>query len=245
MVRQTTAGSSVIYTYVYDDFGRMVKRTATDQDWQVTVTTFNYAAPGSARPGQITLAPGTAPETAVSYRYDANGNLVRITGPGDSLTTYAYDELNRPIQITEAAGTADERSTGFLYFDYGKQIVVVDPLGALTQFDYDAAGRLIRVDAPLTSYSYDSAGRLTRRTDANGATNTFAYDVFNHLTRIDLADGSNLLYTYDVLGNRISMTDSRGATTYSYDPRNRLEADRRPMEPHCSSATISTVTGYL
>ncbi len=42
------------------------------------------------------------------------------------------------------------------------------------------------------------------------------------MARIRNHDGSSLLVTYNGMGNRLSEVDSRGATSYDYDARNRL-----------------------
>ena len=66
---------------------------------------------------------------------------------------------------------------------------------------------------------------MTSRTDFNGKVTTFLYDSLNRQLR-RTPDGSfgapPVQFTYTRTGRRASMGDVSGATTYSYDNRDRL-----------------------
>src|SRR5581483_9937815 len=94
---------------------------------------------------------------------------------------------------------------------------------------YRAAGELAsqaRANGVATSYSYDSAGRLSGLLHAAGATPI-----------------QSIQYLLDANGNRTSMADGDGTTSYSYDALNRLANVAYPALPGGPGAT-STPFGY-
>ena len=82
----------------------------------------------------------------------------------------------------------------------------------------DALGR-------VTSYQYDAASNLTQGTDARGLVTKHFYDALNRRTLLEHWNGTTLVdsatYTYDAVGNRLSLVDSTGTTSYVYDALNR------------------------
>jgi YD repeat-containing protein len=137
-------------------------------------------------------------------------------------TTYAYDHLYRPISITSPTGT-----TSYTY-DANNRLSLTTPAGTTT-YQYDAADQLIQVmdwEANTTAYAYDAAGRLITTTLPNGVVTTNAYDIADRLTSITHKKGTTTLesftYTLDPVGNRLSMADADGTTTYTYDALDRI-----------------------
>ncbi|MCP3974230.1 MAG: RHS repeat-associated core domain-containing protein, partial [bacterium] len=55
-----------------------------------------------------------------------------------------------------------------------------------------------------------------------GATRTFEYDDAQRLTRRAYPDGSDVTFTHTPTGQRATVTDARGTTSYTYDDRDRL-----------------------
>ena len=73
-----------------------------------------------------------------------------------------------------------------------------------------------------TSYVYDAVGNRTRLTDANDVSTTYVYDDANRLTAILYPPPEpSVSFAYDDAGNRISMSDNSGQTTWEYDGLNR------------------------
>lgn len=89
----------------------------------------------------------------------------------------------------------------------------------------------MKITDPLsffTSYGLDPVGNVTSLTDANGKKNAFTYDDDNRLTHASYSDGSVVKYAYDADGNRKSLIDPHGTTTYVYDPLDRVTAIEFP-----------------
>ena len=90
--------------------------------------------------GRITCY--TSPEGAVSYTYDANGNVLTVTDSHGTITG-TYDALNRVSSYTDT---------------YGKVI----------RYEYDAVGKLPKIiypDNTAVTYAYDANHNLIRVTD--------------------------------------------------------------------------------
>ena len=90
--------------------------------------------------------------------------------------------------------------------------------------------------------TYDLAGQPDEKTDFNGQTTTYAYDVPEPAGHQDAGPGARpsrrCSFTYTVSGQRASMQDASGTTTYAYDNRDRL--DREGDARRARSATPTT-----
>jgi RHS repeat-associated protein len=80
-----------------------------------------------------------------------------------------------------------------------------------------------------THFQYDPASNLITKLDAKGQTTTYQYDPANQLRTIVYSDGhtpnvSNL--QYDNNGNRLTMSDGTGTSTYLFDSLNRLTSSK-------------------
>ena len=65
-------------------------------------------------------------------------------------------------------------------------------------------------------------GNLIYQTNFNGAVITNQYDVMNRLTNGLRSTAIKSASAYSATGQRTNMTDASGATSYSYDNRDRL-----------------------
>ena len=156
--------------------------------------------------------------TAVRTVYDAVGNPISVTEPGEKTTGTTYDELDRPTSVTRADGSV----LRFAYDANGNRASIEDGAGRETTFTYDALDRKVTDTDPAgrtTAYGYDRSGRQTSLVDA-GRTTSLSYDAGSQLQQIDYDDGATA--DYDVLGQRTRMADGTGASTYAYDSLQRL-----------------------
>jgi RHS repeat-associated protein len=115
--------------------------------------------------------------------------------------------------------------TRFVYDTAGNETAQIDALGRTNTFVYDSMGRRIGHTLPggqTEGFAYDWAGNLIYQTNFNGAVITNQYDVMNRLTNQASVNGYKVGYVYTLTGQRQSMTDPSGATSYSYDTRDRL-----------------------
>ncbi len=125
-----------------------------------------------------------------------------------------YTGLNSPINTaTETGADTDYTVTRYQYNHQNQMTTMTDPLEQTTQNTYDMVGNLIK------------------QTDRNGNNITYQYNGQGKLLNKKVTkDGQTkqITYTYDKLGNRKSMTDETGTTTYSYDDLSRLKTENAP-----------------
>ena len=163
----------------------------------------------------------------VRCTYDAVGNLLEMV---DALgtTTYTYDDRYRPLSVTGPTG-----ALAYTY-DAANRLTLTSPGGTVTH-TYDAANRLLTVtdwQNQTTTYTYDAAGRHTATAYPNGVSAALTYDAADRPTGVREQKGEETLleiqYTLDPAGNRLSMVDGDGVTTYTYDDLNRLRSVAYP-----------------
>jgi RHS repeat-associated protein len=180
-------------------------------------------------------------------RYDAVGRpIVRIDANGQ-VTTYTYDQRYSLTQIQEsplpwtdpAAPPATLVATGFDHDAAGNVTRVTRARGdgtyeRATDYVFDGRG-LVRRETQypswpstggtlVTTWTYDPAGNPLTVVDPAGRTTTYAHDARDAVTSIDYSDPAtpDVAYSYDANGNRSSMSDGTGASTYTYDEADRL-----------------------
>ena len=195
----------------------------------------------------------------VSFAYDRNSNIVRITeleksdtGKPDQqfVTTRDYDSLDRPIKVIDNLGN----SYRYDYDSRSNVTLSIDPLNNAVRFEYDGLNRLTSVkrlltnngsgDEPgseviVTAQEWDDSSRLVRRTDPNGNVTQYSYDPLNREISIKYADGSEQSHTYDVHGNRLTSKDPNGSNvTTRYDLRNR-PIERRIVTGRGGAKTVT------
>jgi RHS repeat-associated protein len=157
------------------------------------------------------------------YAYDPSGNLETQTDPNGHTTSYTYDADNEQIKVKEANGTITE--TG--YDGVGRVVSQTDGDKHETKYVRNLLGEVTEVIDPLgrkTVKEYDAAGNLKALTDPANRTATYTYDSANRLMEVSYSDGKThaVKYEYDADGDRISMLDGTGTTSYTYDQLDRL-----------------------
>src|SRR5258707_12839510 len=157
----------------------------------------------------------------VSYRYDANGNIVTNRTDGELVdlpggagnvrlaeTGYSYDAMDRETNRTTAffdtltgtpIGSSGQAVARTLYTPNSKVYCVIDALGN---------GR---------TNIYDPANRLSLATDAKGNTLTYAYDGNGNVVTLTSTEKSDLgnppqvfssASVYDGMDRLVSATDN-------------------------------------
>ena len=157
------------------------------------------------------------------FNYDPNRNLVTATDAAGHITHLAYDPDNEVIKAIRADGSMLLN----LFDAAGNLVGQTDGLGRTTSYGYDSLNRQILLTDPLgraTQYGYDGVGNLLSVIDPSNQKKTLTYDAANQLTGISYSDGITpaVTYGYDLDGQRISMHDGTGTTTYQFDSLHRL-----------------------
>ena len=178
--------------------------------------------------------------TAVSYAYDANHNLIRVTDWANRVTAYTYDENNRVVGVTKPDGSV----TTTLYDNKQRVTSTVERTAAgvvITGFEYtyDDLSRIIedKVLANNTKmcYTYDSLSRVTSRTVKKLSDNSvISTEMFSHDAAGNVTDAPDSCFAYDTNNRLISFNGntvsydldgnmlSNGVKSFAYDSANRL-----------------------
>lgn len=180
----------------------------------------------------------TDPLSHVSrWTWDADNNQTSATDPNGNITRFTYDSRGNLLKVTDAVGGV----ATLTYDSRGNKISSTNPNRKTTLYTYDVNNRVVSTTDPLggvTRSAYDGFGRLASQTQPAGNVKVFSYDVLGHITKTSfsppvillraeisaaaLARVSDTTYTYDANGNRLSMVDSTGQTSYGYDALNHV-----------------------
>ena len=233
-VRRLSAGGAVLMSanYAYDAMGQML--SAVDSKGNAVGLTYDLTglrlSLTSADTGTILLTYDEAGNLAkktdavlrshgesISYSYDGQGRLVKVTYPRTTATTYVYGDedageglVARLVSRTDASGT-----TSYGYGKLGETLTMTRTIDRLTplaadlgaSFSYvsDYLGRLQEItypDGEVVTYGYDAGGQVKTVTGVhNGLTTTYvadiAYDAFGQRTYIEYGNGVRTTYAYD------------------------------------------------
>ena len=170
----------------------------------------------------------------VSYSYDANGFVARLTDFNGNVTTYQRNARGLETSRTEAHGTPEARTIATTWHDMWRlPLRVVEP-ERTTDFTYDGHGNLLRKTIAAKgqsrswSYTYNAKGQILTidgpRTDVKDVTK-FCYDgKTGYLQSVTNALGHiTSLSKYDNAGRLLSLKLANGLTiALVYDLRGRL-----------------------
>lgn len=239
-------GASVDETiqYTYENRFHQYDRVYSSKKWSRNQSADDH---GNVISETITI-PGLAPKT-ISYSYDSNNNLRRITYPEGDWSEITSNTLNKPehLVFNSASNILVESAT------YGpqKQLSGLLITGNNTQYSaaYLANGALnnISVTNGATtlfndSYTYNSLGEIASISSAapGSAMNaSFGYDALSRVTSASYSAGQvgSYNYVYDEYGNITSAREndiqifnkeygtSNRIVGYAYDLRGNLLSD--------------------
>jgi RHS repeat-associated protein len=235
-------GFSVQREYTYDPlFPDQVASVTLKDPWGVDPnwqsTRYDYHQAGSPKPGALfhvyRVRADGSPEVVATYHYDAQGRTTSQSNAGGASMTYTYDAQGNLWKVSAPPNndTGSRPETTYLYDPIGRVLSTTDPVGRTTSYTYDDVGRVLTTSLPkpaansaldfTTAYSYDefdgATGLVfTRIMDPNGRVTRLGYDQFGRLVRAVDALGSATAYSYSG-GQLASITDANGnVTSYSY-----------------------------
>jgi YD repeat-containing protein len=182
---------------------------------------------------------------AVSYGYDAAGNLTSLQSPSGVTSAYAYS-ADRPKTVTVTAGSSQQVLRNLAFLSFGPRTrAELPPYDAGTSANtvistrsYNLRGQVsaLQVTSPLgsvldQSFSYgyaigapgpvDGGPNLDRLIDNRDSSQSrfYFYDDLERLRKsTDLLGTPLFSYVYDANGNRTQQVAPGGTTNYSYAP---------------------------
>jgi RHS repeat-associated protein len=236
-------------TYTYDLFGNLL--TVTSPRNVTTTYAYNYTAFPLGR--LMSVQEGAKPATTLAY-YEPSGLLQSITRPspagtGTVTNTFTYDALGNVLSATGPGNNAASQITTTYNYTtddaytqaakLGQPLTVTDNLGHVTHLRYDVQGRVASVTDALgheTNTSYNLVGQTETVTlPATGQTGTGRGRTVNAylyaggpLAATTVYDESNVqvrevFQAYGLEGELLSVTGSTEPVSYTYDALYRMK----------------------
>ncbi|WP_162902277.1 RHS repeat domain-containing protein [Facilibium subflavum] len=212
------------YHKVYDGLGNVLTLTTAKHLKQSSkkLSQTNYMYNPDNKVIAVTFAPNVQDKKTVETYYDLNNNVVfqKKIQTVDRKTTqrkssiYTYDADANLVQVTDAKGY----HVMYRYNQVGKLSNVQHDDGTKIQLFYDDNGNLIcsilqKKQQHIYENTYDQDGKLILA-NLDGQKLTFTYTVNGQLTQVIYPNGRMLQKTYNQYGQRTSITDVYGNSTY-------------------------------
>ena len=183
----------------------------------------------------------------ISYAYDRDGRMVKVSDCTGAVLEYGYNCLNKRTFEKRKLSDGLFQVTQYEYDSVGRMVAVTtsaDKQGCgqgfvSTRYSYDKTGNITRIQLPGGGEilrEYDAANRLIaeeHREKTSGIQNRtqFDYDAAGNLVRITDLQGRSVTIEYDLLNREIRRTDKDGGVTRRfYDPNGRLARLVRPNQ---------------
>lgn len=174
----------------------------------------------------ISTKNGNTPIQSLTYAYDANHRISKVTNGIDASQTqqYGYDNLSRLTGASIPGGNA----AGFAYDVAGNRTGAsnTSPANSTSYTLATTSHRLLNaITGGLTrTFAYNPNGDVTAFTNSAGVANTLAYDPFGRLASHTRA-GVTTTYTVNALDQRMAKSNASGSSRYVYAGYNRLLAE--------------------
>jgi YD repeat-containing protein len=165
------------------------------------------------------------------------------------------DDLGRQVKVEVLNWNGTPYSTRTHTYNARDQITSVkqfqglDSSGIYQEIvkSYDGYGRLVSRKDPVqtaaTTYTYNADSQPLTVTDGRGVTQVFTYNSRELPTNVSYsgywAPLAPVVIAYDAAGNRSSMSDDTGTTTYQYNQLSQLTSETRQFTGLSGSYTIS------
>ncbi|HJP93693.1 MAG TPA: DUF4214 domain-containing protein [Pyrinomonadaceae bacterium] len=154
------------------------------------------------------------------------------------VNTYnARDQLERIRQFVGAEGSGSYQDTMMTYDGFGRLKTQHRPEQEVDPYNTASTDH--------TTWDYNSDDTVQKMTDPRGVTATYTYNARHLATAIVYAAPSPIPATpsvtlaYDGAGNRTSMTDGTGSTTYQYDQLSRMRSETRTFTGLTNSYSLN------
>lgn len=212
-----------IYSYTYDAVGNQIETA--DPDGRRTEYTYDTA--DRLRQRRHYLAGVTAPERAIDFSYDADGNLLNWND-GSFDTTYTYDGNGR--QLSESINYGSFVLTyQYKYDSAGHKTSFISPDGTAITYAWNS-DQLQKIGIPnvgdigFADYEWGEAKLITY---PGGTKRQIELDPLQRPLSIVASDaGTNpamdYAYVYDVVGNITEKSTQARTYRYRYDDLDRL-----------------------
>lgn len=233
-------------TFEYDELGRLVKKTSPrGQIWSlfydkndnlVKEISPNGVQKNFEYDDSNQLIRKILPDDEYTFAYNEKGSIVSASNKASNLQ-FAYLSIlgNELVSSVQASGLhSPAYSLNYGYNSAGKRTSMQSDFISLN-YEMDTAYRLTKITNNLGQsfgFGYDQANRLVEITRYNSVNTNLSFDSNSFLTQVahmkNSASLESFIYTRDQIGNRTSLTTSRGVSSFTYDNENQLISSTHP-----------------
>ena len=185
----------------YDGFSRLVYDAAISSG--STTLTSSTASFGS----------GDVNGTVIVNGAGASGADLSTTISSVTNATTAVLATSASTSVSNSTTSIGRKPSSYLYDPLSRLTSMSDPLGRVSTYGYDAAGNQTSVaygSNPTTTYCYDAANELS------------GYQLTGTCPSSPSASNMSVYYTYYKDGQRSTMSDATGTSSYTFDSLDRL-----------------------
>ena len=193
---------------------------------------YSYDGKGNLLFVEYPAVNGTRP--AISYTYNARGQVLTVTDPEGKVTRNAYDPISGDLVETIDDLGGENITLAWAYDAVGNRTSATDPNGSTTSLYYDDLGQVTTSVSPSpfqyeSRYTYDKSGHPVevRRQDSTRGNQWIAWTTdytptFKKERETD-PDGNTTRYAYDGVDRLWEITDPEGhVRRFEYDDAGRL-----------------------
>jgi RHS repeat-associated protein len=236
--RSTSSSTDGTTGYAYDALGRTTQVTDPDN----SLVTTGYSANCSTTTDEALKSRKTC--------IDALGRIVSAWEDPNVLnyeTDYTYDALGNLLSVVQKGGSSSSswRTRTFTYDGLSRLLTAANPESGTTSYTYDANGNILTKTSPAPnqtnpnvtqtiSYCYDTLNRVISKWYTT-PTCSQASPIANYF--YDQTSYNGLTIT-NGFGRRTGMSDTTGATAWSYDSMGR------PLTKRHTIGTSTKTTGH-
>jgi RHS repeat-associated protein len=205
--------------------------------WKWTQQSYDW----KGRPLVTTKQDGWTTENCYGGCGCAGGAVITSRDEAGRKRKATMDNFGRLVKLEELNWNEAVYATTIYSYNERDQLTnVTQQSDRVRTFNYDGYGRLesqITPEQGQTNYTYYEDDFPKTVIDARGAKATFTPNSRHLLTNIayDVSQAPNVTatsavaYSYDAAGNRTSMSDGLGSTSYSYNQLSRLTSETRSI----------------
>ena len=210
-------------SYAYDELNRLQEISYPNN------SSLKYSYLGNTSLIAKTVLPNGA---VIHQTYNDRLQLLNVSGPGKSETSYSYNKWGLPQSIIQGKDnkritTLEYDERGFLTAqrdalgrivsyqrdEQGRLVALIDPLGRNRDFQYNQYGQIEKIlqsSQPILSRTYDDQLRIAKSQDNKGLTTQYEYFPEGNLKAITDTKGVREQFDYDQNGELAAIVDSTG-----------------------------------
>ncbi|SMX53979.1 RHS repeat-associated core domain-containing protein [Candidatus Brevifilum fermentans] len=232
------------WSYTYDAQGNLLTQTTATITTTLTYDGLNRVISKSFSDGS----------PAVSFTYDANGDLGYRTGMTDSTGSTAWDLDGRGRLVTEEKTISGQPFTTNYTYDSADQLTSMTyPSGEIVNITHLPQGGTDSVGSYQTGMQVNENGKVSQKRFGNNTTTSYIYSDWltdgSRLSQLQSGQSGSLLnleFAYDLAGNITTINDNLSSSeiqTFTYDSMNRLTSAR--INASTQTYAYSPSTGNL